>query len=128
MHSLNPKPNALPWLLLSAAIIALDQWSKHIVLTTLTLHEPVAFIGGFWNWMLAYNEGAAFSFLSAGSGWQRWMFAALAIGVSAAMAWWLARTPRDDWRTALPFSLVVGGALGNAIARIRIGNVVVFIP
>ncbi len=126
-NSVNQKPNALSWLLLSTAIIALDQWTKYIVLTTLTLHQPVAFIAGFWNWMLAYNEGAAFSFLSAGSGWQRWMFVVLAIGVSATMAWWLARTPRGDWRTALPFALVVGGALGNVIDRIRLGHVVDFI-
>jgi len=129
MHerAMNPKPNALPWLLLSAAIIALDQWTKHIVLATLTLQQPVAFIGGFWNWMLAYNEGAAFSFLGGASGWQRWMFAVLALGVSSGMAWWLARTPRGDWRTALPFALVIGGALGNLVDRIRFGHVVDFI-
>ena len=129
MHerAMNPKPNALPWLLLSAAIIALDQWTKHIVLATLTLQQPVAFIGGFWNWMLAYNEGAAFSFLGGASGWQRWMFAALAVVVSMGMAWWLARTPRGDWRTALPFALVIGGALGNLVDRSRFGHVVDFI-
>ena len=77
--------------------------------------------------MLAYNQGAAFSFLGGASGWQRWMFAALAIGVSSGMAWWLARTPRGDWRTALPFSLVIGGALGNLIDRVRYGHVVDFI-
>ena len=124
---MNSKPNALSWLLLSTAIIALDQWTKHVVLATLTLHQPVAFIGGFWNWMLAYNEGAAFSFLGGATGWQRWMFAALAIVVSAGMAWWLARTPRGDWRTALPFALVIGGALGNLVDRIRFGHVVDFI-
>ncbi len=121
------KPNALPWLMLSAAIIALDQWTKYLVATTLVLHQPVAFIAGFWNWMLAYNEGAAFSFLGDASGWQRWMFGTLAIIVSFGMAWWLSRTPRGDWRTALPFSLVIGGALGNLIDRIRLGHVIDFI-
>ena len=126
-HPMKSKPNALSWLLLSAAIIALDQWTKHIVLTTLTLYQPVAFVGGFWNWMLAYNEGAAFSFLGSASGWQRWVFAGLAAGVSIGMAWWLSRTPRGDWRTALPFALVIGGALGNLIDRIRLGHVIDFI-
>jgi len=126
-RAMNSKPNALSWLLLSATIIALDQWTKHIVLATLTLHQPVAFIGGFWNWMLAYNEGAAFSFLGDATGWQRWMFAALALVVSSGMAWWLSRTARNDWRTALPFALVIGGALGNLVDRIRFGHVVDFI-
>jgi signal peptidase II len=121
------KPNALSWLLLSATIIALDQWTKYLVLANLELHRPVPFVAGFWNWMLAYNEGAAFSFLGDASGWQRWMFGSLAVIVSAAMAWWLARTPRGDWRTALPFSLVIGGALGNLIDRIRLGHVIDFI-
>jgi len=125
--TVTPRPNALPWLLLSAIVIALDQWTKHLVVTTLAMHETVRFIDGFWNWTLAYNEGAAFSLLTDASGWQRWLFASLAIGVSVGMAWWLARTPRGDWRTALPFSLVVGGALGNLIDRLRIGHVIDFI-
>ena len=122
-----PKPSALSWLLVSATIIALDQWTKYIVMTTLTLNHQVEFIGGFWNWMLAYNDGAAFSFLRDATGWQRWLFAGLAIGVSVGMTIWLARTPRGDWRTALPFSLVIGGALGNLIDRIRLGHVIDFI-
>ncbi|MBS0456641.1 MAG: signal peptidase II [Proteobacteria bacterium] len=121
------KPNALPWLLLSAAIIALDQWTKWLVVSHLDLHRPVAFIAGCWNWMLAYNQGAAFSMLGDASGWQRWLFGGLAVAVSGGMAFWLARTPRGDWRTALPFALVIGGALGNLIDRIRIGHVVDFI-
>ena len=40
---------------------------------------------------------------------------------------WLRRTPRGDWRTALPLSLVVGGAIGNVIDRVRLGHVVDFI-
>jgi signal peptidase II len=126
-NPVNPKPNALPWLLLSATIIVLDQWTKYIVLTTLVLHRQVEVIAGFWNWMLAYNEGAAFSFLGDATGWQRWLFAGLAIAVSVGMSIWLARTPRSDWRTALPFALVIGGALGNLIDRIRLGHVIDFI-
>ena len=121
------KPHALPWLLLSATIIVLDQWTKSVVMATLTLHRPAQFIAGFWNWTLDYNKGAAFSFLGDAAGWQRWLFAGLAIAVSTGMAIWLARTPRNDWRTALPFALVIGGALGNLIDRIRLGQVIDFI-
>jgi len=86
------KPNALPWLLLSVLVIALDQWTKHIALGSLEYLRPVAVIPGFLNWTLAFNTGAAFSFLAGESGWQRWLFTALAIGVSAALALLLDRT------------------------------------
>lgn len=121
------KPNALPWLVLSAIVIALDQWTKAIALQHLVDYRPVAVIDGLLNWTLMYNRGAAFSFLSDAGGWQHWLFSALALGISALLAVWLARTPRRDWRTALPFALVIGGALGNLIDRLRYGHVVDFI-
>jgi len=110
-----PRPNALPWLLLSAAVVLLDQFSKWWVLASLPEYTPVPVIEGFWNWYRTYNTGAAFSFLADAGGWQKWFFTALAVGISGLLAFWLARTPRGDWRTALPFSLVIGGALGNEI-------------
>lgn len=121
------RPNALPWLLLSALVIALDLWTKHVALATLQLHQPVAFIDGIWNWTLTFNPGAAFSFLSDASGWQRWFFAALAVAISGLLAFWLSRTPRGDWRQALPYALIIGGALGNLVDRLRYGHVVDFV-
>jgi signal peptidase II len=121
------KSNALPWLLLSVLVIALDQSTKHIALGSLEYLRPVAVIPGFLNWTLAFNTGAAFSFLAGESGWQRWLFTALAIGVSAVLALWLARTPRGDWRNAAPLALIIGGALGNLIDRTRFGHVTDFI-
>lgn len=121
------RPNALSWLLLSAIILVLDLWTKAIALAHLELHEPIAAIDGLLNWMLTYNTGAAFSFLSDAGGWQRWFFSALAIGVSTLLTVWLARTPRRDWRQALPFALIIGGALGNLVDRLRYGYVVDFI-
>ena len=119
--------NALPWLTLSAIVVALDQASKAIAIHLLEPQVPHAVIPGFLNWTLAYNTGAAFSFLADQEGWQRWLFTALAIGVSAVLTRWLARTPRADWRNALPLALVIGGAIGNLIDRIRIGHVIDFI-
>ena len=121
------KPNALSWLALSALVIALDQWSKAIALDALEYLQPVAFLEGFWNWTLVHNYGAAFSFLANAGGWQKYFFAGLAVAVSTLLAFWLARTPRGDWRTALPFALVIGGALGNLIDRLRFGYVVDFV-
>lgn len=127
MTSPKPTPNALLWLVLSAVVLVLDLWTKEIALTHLALHEPVPVIDGLLNWTLTYNYGAAFSFLSDASGWQRWFFSALAVGVSVMLAFWLSRTPRHDWRQALPFALVIGGAIGNLIDRLRHGYVVDFI-
>jgi len=125
--SLPRRQSGLAWLMVSATIIALDQLTKAIVLRTLEPYVPHTVIPGFFNWTLAFNTGAAFSFLADQEGWQRWLFTALAIAVSAVLARWLARTPRSDWRTALPLALVIGGALGNLIDRIRAGHVTDFI-
>ena len=119
--------NALPWLLLSLVVIALDQLTKSIVLRELAPYQPHAVIPHVLNWTLAFNTGAAFSFLAGGSGWQVWLFGILAVIVCIALIVWLACTPRDDWRTALPFALIVGGALGNLIDRLLRGQVTDFI-
>jgi len=118
---------ALAWLWLSLLVTALDQLTKAIVIQMLEPGMPHAVIPGFLNWTLAYNTGAAFSFLADQEGWQRWFFTVLAIVISAVLARWLARTPRSDWRSALPLALVIGGAIGNLIDRLRIGYVTDFV-
>ncbi|MEO8673378.1 MAG: signal peptidase II [Tahibacter sp.] len=120
-------PRALIWLLVSMAVIVLDQWTKAIALASLQEGVPQPVIAGFLNWTLAFNTGAAFSFLADAGGWQRWGFCLLAAMVSVSMGVWLARTPRGDWRTALPLGLVIGGALGNLVDRVRYGQVTDFI-
>ncbi|AHX12641.1 peptidase A8 [Dyella jiangningensis] len=125
---MNPKPNALSWLLLSALVIVLDQLSKWWALSALQpagLPHPV--IPGFLNWTLAFNTGAAFSFLASSDGWQRWFFVLLAVVISAVLVVWLHRTPRRDWKTAMPLALIVGGALGNLIDRLHAAQVTDFI-
>ncbi|HVH32555.1 MAG TPA: signal peptidase II [Tahibacter sp.] len=119
--------SALNWLLLSGLLIVLDQWTKHVVLAHLQEGVPIPVIPGFLNWMLAFNTGAAFSFLADAGGWQRWGFSVLAVAISLALTAWLARTPRRDWLTALPLALVIGGAIGNLIDRLRFGHVVDFV-
>ncbi len=121
------KPNALAWLWLSLAIIVFDQLSKQWVLRTLPEYTPVAVIPHFWNWFRSYNNGAAFSFLDKAGGWQIWLFSGLAIVISALLASWLRKARRNDWRQALPYALVIGGALGNVIDRILHGHVIDFI-
>ena len=121
------KPNALPWLAASALVIALDQWSKAWVLKALPEYTAVPVIEGFWNWYRTYNPGAAFSFLADAGGWQKYFFTVLAFAISGLMAWMLSRTPRNDWKQALPLALVIGGAIGNVIDRLQHGHVIDFI-
>ena len=121
------KRNALPWLGLSALLIALDQWTKAIAVGDLTYQQPVPVVPGFWNWTLTHNTGAAFSLLAKAGGWQHAFFVTLALLISGALAVALAKVSRSDWRNALPFALVIAGALGNVVDRIRLGYVVDFI-
>ena len=122
-----PSPNALPWLALTLVLIVLDQASKWLAVAKLQFEQPVAFIEGFWNWTLTHNRGAAFSFLADAGGWQHWFFIALACLGSAGLALALRHTARADWRTALPYAMVISGALGNVIDRLRFGYVVDFV-
>ena len=124
----HPKPNALPWLSFSLLVILLDQLTKWWAVTALQPPgSPHAVIPGLLNWTLAFNTGAAFSFLAQSSGWQRWFFVLLAAVITVALVIWLARTARREWRTALPLSLVIGGALGNVIDRLHASQVTDFI-
>lgn len=118
--------NALPWLWLSLALLLADQLSKQLALATLELHQPVPVLP-FLNWTLVYNPGAAFSFLSDAGGWQRWFFTVLALMVSGLLVYWLSQTPRRQAWLAVPYALILSGALGNAIDRLRFGHVVDFI-
>ena len=121
------RPNALVWLFASAAVVVLDQLTKLWVLRELPEYTAIPVIDGFWNWYRTYNTGAAFSFLADAGGWQTWFFTALAVAISGVLVSWLARTPRGDWKTALPFALVIGGAIGNVIDRLQHGHVIDFI-
>ena len=123
----SPKPNALAWLVVSAIVIGLDQWTKAWVLSSLPEYTAIPVIEGIWNWYRTYNTGAAFSFLADAGGWQTVFFTALALAISGLLGWWLWRTPRGDWRQALPYALVIGGALGNVIDRLIHGHVIDFI-
>lgn len=126
MMSRSPARTGLVWLGLSALVLVLDQWTKAVASGALDLYESVRVLPGL-NWTLLHNTGAAFSFLSGPEGWQRWFFVLLAAVISVALAAWLRRTPREDWRTAAPLALIIGGAIGNVTDRLRFGHVVDFI-
>lgn len=113
------------WLWLAGIIIVLDQLSKWIVLASLQPGET-RYVAPFFNWVLTFNAGAAFSFLSDAGGWQRWFFTVLALGVSLWIVSML-RRHSGEFRLSLALTLILGGALGNVVDRIRFGAVVDFV-
>ena len=106
-------------------VVVLDQLSKWVVLDQIRLGD-VIYVAPFWNWVLTYNPGAAFSFLADQPGWQRWFFTVLALAVSGWIALMLRQHPQQKL-LSLALALVMGGALGNVIDRVRFGAVVDFI-
>jgi signal peptidase II len=115
------------WTVLVGAIVSLDQLSKQLAETWLSPYTPHAIVPGFFNLTLAYNPGAAFSFLAGAGGWQRWLFLALAVGVGGVLARWLLMRPAREIRWPLAFSLILAGAVGNALDRVWHGHVIDFI-
>ena len=117
---------AFGWLLLAAAVFALDAWTKQLASAHLLARQPVELLS-WLNLVLAHNTGAAFSFLAGAGGWQRWFLALLATGVTVALLVWLFRLQRGQWHLGLALGLLIGGALGNLVDRLRLGYVVDFI-
>ena len=113
------------WLAISAAVLLIDQLTKFAVERTLALHEVIE-MTPFMNLVLVHNRGAAFSFLSDASGWQREFFIAIALSASVWIVW-LLRRHSGETLFCLALSLVLGGALGNVLDRVLIGAVVDFI-
>ncbi len=115
----------VPWLALAALVAIADQASKHAVSALL---RPGEFreVTGFFNLVLAYNRGAAFSFLSDAGGWQRPLFIGVAAIAVAVIGTLLARHG-DERLFCASLALVLGGAIGNVCDRVWLGHVVDFL-
>ncbi|HEU4619676.1 MAG TPA: signal peptidase II [Gammaproteobacteria bacterium] len=115
------------WLWLALAVIVADRITKYLVMQHFEEFEEIVLLPVL-NLIRLHNEGAAFSFLSEASGWQRWAFTALGLVVSVGILVWLRRLPaRGHGLLAAGLSLVLGGALGNVIDRVAYGYVIDFI-
>jgi signal peptidase II len=114
------------WLALSVLVVAIDQWTKWLAESLLEPYRAVPVVP-LLNMTLMYNEGAAFSFLAGAGGWQRWLFAAFALIMTAVLMVWLLRLRSEERTMAAGLSLVAGGAVGNLIDRLATGRVVDFI-
>ena len=110
------------WSGLILVVIALDQATKLYFHSNFRLGERVNVLP-FFDWILAYNPGAAFSFLANAGGWQRWFFVGVGIAVSIVLAGLLWRGVASRLETAAYVGLI-GGALGNVADRLRLGAVV----
>jgi signal peptidase II len=118
-------PRFTGWLLLSALVIVLDQASKAWVMASIPLNGGFP-VMDFFNLVFIFNRGAAFSFLSGADGWQRWLFLGLAVAISSWIAWMMRRHAAERLQPAA-LALILGGAVGNAIDRVRLGAVVDFL-
>jgi signal peptidase II len=127
-HWFGLNSGASNWLWLGVAVMALDQWTKWLVVERLEEFGPPVVLLPVLEFMRLHNTGAAFSFLSDAGGWQRWLFIGLGVAVSGGILVWLRRLPaKGQGLLAAGLSLIVGGALGNVIDRVVHGHVIDFI-
>lgn len=117
--------NSAIWLALAAGVILLDQASKQWVLSAFSLHETVP-VTAFFNLILVYNTGAAFSFLAGGGVAARFFFITIAV-VASFVILRLLRRHSQERLFSLALALILGGALGNLIDRILLSHVVDFL-
>lgn len=116
----------IPYLLLAAAALVLDQISKIWTLANFRYQERANIIPNFFDWTLVFNPGAAFSFLADQGGWQKYFFLALALFISAYL--WRGIVKNDfSRRGKIGAAMIIGGAVGNAVDRVAYGHVVDFL-
>jgi len=113
------------WLAISMVVVALDQATKVFIQQSFAGGESVR-VTPFFNLVLAYNKGAAFSFLADAGGWQRGFFITLAVVISTFLLWMMRGHPGNRL-LCVALALVFGGALGNLYDRVVLGHVVDFI-
>ena len=124
----SPKPSTASWakwLLLAAAVIALDQGTKALIVSHYRLGDATP-ITGFFNIVRAHNEGAAFSFLAGAGGWQRWFFTGIGL-VAAVLITSMLKRHAGQKLFSFSLAMILGGALGNVIDRVWHGHVVDFL-
>ena len=117
--------NFFRWSLLAVVVALLDQWSKQAIVSWMGV-RPLVRVNDFFNLVLAHNQGAAFSFLADAGGWQRGFFSLIALAAIVFIGILIFRHPSQP-RFCFGLTLIMGGALGNLIDRVRWGTVTDFI-
>ena len=123
--SAKSQPSLLLWLGLAAVVLLADQFTKILILGHYQLGESTV-VTDFFNVVRVHNAGAAFSFLSDASGWQRWLFVGIGAVAMVLIVWMLRSNPTQRLFSAA-LSLILGGAVGNVLDRLLYGYVVDFI-
>lgn len=124
-YTFRSRPSMMPWLLISAVIIIADQLTK-LWMVKLLEGVQVIKLTSFLNLVLAYNKGAAFSFLASASGWQRYFFTGVSI-IAIVFILYFMRKNAGQKLFSWAFALILGGAIGNLIDRLLYGQVTDFI-
>lgn len=114
------------WILIAALIFAIDRVTKTMILNHLTLEEPINLLP-ILNLFFTFNTGAAFSFLNWASGWQEWLFIAIAASVSIFLIIWQIKINHKQSLLKIALALILGGTLGNLYDRIIYHKVIDFI-
>ena len=113
---------------LGGGILLLDQLSKLLIASTLPLHSLREVIPGLFNLVHVRNPGAAFSILAGtDAAWRQGLFVGLTLFVLAIILFAYGKVPQSDRWIRTAYSLIIGGALGNLIDRVRMGEVIDFL-
>ena len=121
----NTQGSMLPWLGLALILLIADQFTKVLILGYYKLGDST-YVTSFFNVVRAHNTGAAFSFLAAASGWQRWLFTGIGVAATIFILYML-RTHAGQKLFCFSLACILGGALGNVIDRVIHGYVVDFL-
>ena len=113
------------WLGIALVILLADQFTKVLIIGSFELGDSHS-VTSFFNLVRVHNSGAAFSFLSSASGWQRWFFTAIGVGAAGFIVW-LLRSHPNQRLFCFALALVLGGAIGNVIDRVLWGYVIDFL-
>ena len=112
--------------LYSLIVLFVDQITKNFILQNFEIYQSIE-ITSFLNIVLVFNTGAAFSIFSDGYDWQRYMLITSSITIIIFLMYYLYRYVKNNWLQQLSIYLIISGALGNLIDRVRLGMVVDFI-
>ncbi len=125
----NPKIEGIaPFFVLTGVLVALDQLTKYLLASAIPLNTGIVVIPSFFNLVHVHNTGGAFSvFAGSDSQWRRYIFIGLAAVVVAAIAYAYGKTAKKDNWTRIAYICISGGAIGNLIDRIRLGEVIDFL-
>lgn len=115
----------LKWFSISAVIVALDLYTKHLIEAAFQFGEQLK-ITSFFDLVRYHNQGAAFGFLNDADGWQKWFFAGISIIAAIVITYLIKKSPSQKL-FCFGLALVLGGALGNLYDRITLGYVVDFL-